>query len=62
MLINTDSEEFKDMCKLRRSQKAYEHIGDFKSSRMAFNLLKMNIEKASLDVLDLIDEANKEQG
>ena len=62
MLINTDTKEFQEWCKLRQSQKAYEAIGETVKSRAAFRILKLNIEMATNGVIDLIDEANKEQG
>ena len=59
MLINQDSEEFKNLCNLRQCQKAYESSGQFIKARKAsdmFNKLVM------MSVIKPIDEANKEQG
>ena len=59
MLFNTDSEEFKNMCVLRKVQKDCESAGDFVKARKAsdiFNKLTL------LVAIKQIDEANKEQG
>ena len=62
MLINTDSKEFKDLCRLRRSQKTYEAIGDFVKAKEDYAVFNGLVSLAAGGLIKLIDEANKEQG
>ena len=61
MLINTDSKEFKDLCKLRRSQKAYEAIGDFVQSKKDFVVFNDLVALAAGGLIKTVDEVIKEQ-
>ena len=63
MLINTDSQEFKDMCVIRKARKRYEKKGDYEAGlkiNATFNRLVAEVGK---DLIKQIDKANKrEQG
>ena len=62
MLINQDSEEFRDLSILRLRQKAYEEAGDFVTSKQIFTAFNSLVGLYSADLIKQIDEANKEQG
>ncbi len=60
MLINTDSEAFKDMCVIRKARKRYEKKGDYESGlkiNATFNRLVAEVAK---DLVKQIDESIKE--
>jgi len=59
MLINTDSEEFKSLC--RRSQKAHEAIGDFVKAKEDYVVFNGLVSLAAGGLIKTVDEAIEEQ-
>jgi len=61
MLFNTDSKEFKSLCKLRRSQKAHEAIGDFVKAKEDYVVFNGLVSLAAGGLIRTVDEAIEEQ-
>jgi hypothetical protein len=59
MLINTDSETFQELLKLRQRQRAYEEIGDFVKAKEDYAVFNGLISLAAGGLIKLIDEAIK---
>ena len=62
MLFNKDSEEFKNLCVIRKSRKEYDIAGDYEKAKKAYSTFTLLITACTNDLIKQIDEANKEQG
>ena len=62
MLFNKDSEEFKNLCVIRKSRKEYDNAGEYEKAKKAFSTFTLLITAITNDLIKQIDEANKEQG
>jgi hypothetical protein len=62
MLINTNSEEFQNLCVIRQSRKKYDRAFEYEQAKKAHLMFTKLIALCGKDLIKQIDEANKEQG